>query len=134
MKSLVAFLVALWLGCQLSFAKDGNTSSTTTTTDTEKKEKKEITLLIHTTLDPITYSLIQPVTYVYLSDKTISINIDDFSDTFTVRVTNLSTGEVVFSQVTFNGTDINLPMCSKGTTYLLDIVSDDYWLQGTFTL
>lgn len=81
----------------------------------------------------ITYSLVQPTAYAYLYNKVVSVDLSELPGTFTVRVTSLSTGEEVASQTVCRFVEIDLSYCAGGT-YQLDIVSEDEWLQGEFTL
>ena len=133
MKALILFLISLWMGTLPFYAKDGNTSSTTTTTDTEESEKKKIPLHVKDTKDKVTYSLVQPTAYACLYDKVVSVDLGELPGIFIVRVTSLSTGEEVASQTVCGFAEIDLSYCAGGT-YQLDIVSENEWLQGEFTL
>lgn len=133
MKALILLLISLWMGTLPFYAKDGDTSSTTTTTDAEKSEKKEIPLTIRDKSNKLTYSLVQPTAYACLYNKVVSVDLSELLGTFTVRVTSLSTGEEVASQTVCGFAEIDLSYCAGGT-YQLDIVSEDEWLQGEFTL
>lgn len=128
MKTLILLLIFLWLGTQPFYAKDGNTTATSTET-----EKKEIPLNVMFSDGVITYSLVQPTAYAYLYNKVVSVDLSELPGTFTVRVTSLSTGEEVASQTVCRFVEIDLSYCAGGT-YQLDIVSEDEWLQGEFTL
>lgn len=129
MKKLILLLISLWMGTLPFYAKDGNTSSTTTKTDTTKK----IPLHVISTKDKIVYSLVQPTAYAYLYDRMLSVDLSEFSGTFTVRITNLFTGEEVALQTVDSYVETDLKNCDSGT-YQLDITSEDEWLQGEFTL
>lgn len=131
MKTLILLLIFLWMGTLPFYAKGGNASSTTTTTDTEKSEKKEIPLILQR--DKIAYSLVQFTAYAYLYNKVVSVDFSELPGTFTARITNLSTGEEVASQTFCEFVEIDLSACSGGD-YQLDIISEDEWLQGEFTL
>lgn len=128
MKTLILFLISLWLGTQPFYAKDGNTTSTTTET-----EKKEIPLNVMFSDGAITYSFVQPAVYAYLLDKEVSVDLSELPGTFTVRIISLSTGKEVASQTFCEFVEIDLSACSGGD-YQLDIISEDEWLQGEFTL
>lgn len=128
MKTLILLLISLWLGTQPFYAKDGNTTSTTTET-----EKKEIPLNVMFSDGAITYSFVQPAVYAYLLDKEVSVDLSELSGTFTVRIISLSTGKEVASQTFCEFVEIDLSACSGGD-YQLDIMSEDEWLQGEFTL
>ncbi len=131
MKTLILLLIFLWMGTLPFYAKGGNASSTTTTTDTEKSEKKEIPLILQR--DKIAYSLVQFTAYAYLYNKVVSVDFSELPGTFTARITNLSTGKEVASQTFCEFVEIDLSACSGGD-YQLDIMSEDEWLQGEFTL
>lgn len=131
MKTLILLLIFLWMGTLPFYAKGGNASSTTTTTDTEKSEKKEIPLILQR--DKIAYSLVQFTAYAYLYNKVVSVDFSELPGTFTARIINLSTGEEVASQTFCEFVEIDLSACSGGD-YQLDIMSEDEWLQGEFTL
>ena len=128
MKTLILLLISLWLGTQPFYAKDGNTTSTTTET-----EKKEIPLNVMFSDGAITYSFVQPAVYAYLLDKEVSVDLSELPGTFTVRIISLSTGKEVASQAFCEFVEIDLSACSGGD-YQLDIISEDEWLQGEFTL
>ncbi|WP_300814074.1 DUF3244 domain-containing protein [uncultured Bacteroides sp.] len=128
MKTLILLLISLWLGTQPFYAKDGNTTSTTTET-----EKKEIPLNVMFSDGAITYSFVQPAVYAYLLDKEVSVDLSELPGTFTVRIISLSTGKEVASQTFCEFVEIDLSACSGGD-YQLDIMSEDEWLQGEFTL
>lgn len=128
MKTLILLLISLWLGTQPFYAKDGNTTSTTTET-----EKKEIPLNVMFSDGAITYSFVQPSVYAYLLDKEVSVDLSELPGTFTVRIISLSTGKEVASQTFCEFVEIDLSACSGGD-YQLDIMSEDEWLQGEFTL
>lgn len=128
MKTLILLLISLWLGTQPFYAKDGNTTSTTTET-----EKKEIPLNVMFSDGAITYSFVQPAVYAYLLDKEVSVDLSELPGTFTVRIISLSTGKEVASQTFCEFVEIDLSACSGGD-YQLDIISEDEWLQGEFTL
>lgn len=117
------------------YAEDGDTSSVITTMDTGKSEKKKIPLHVKDTKDKITYSLVPPIVYAYLSNKVVSVDIDlnELLDTFTIRIISLSIGEEVTSQTAGSHVEIDLSDCDSGI-YQLDIISEDEWLQGEFTL
>ena len=134
MKTLILLLISLWMGTLPFYAKEGDTtSSTTTTTDTKKTEKKEIPLTIRDKSNKLTYSLVQPTAYAYLYNKVVSVDLSELPGTFTVRVTSLSTGEEVASQTVCGFAEIDLSYCAGGT-FPLELVSEDEWLQGEFTL
>lgn len=134
MKTLILLLISLWMGTLPFYAKEGDTtSSTTTTTDTEKTEKKKIPLIHKTMDDAAVYSLSSSTAYAYLYNKVVSVDLSELPGTFAVRVTSLSTGEEVASQTVCGFVEIDLNSCA-GDTYQLDIVSEDEWLQGEFTL
>lgn len=133
MKALILFLISLWMGTLPFYAKDRNTSSTTTVTNTEKSDVKKIPLNVQYSDDSTYYSLLSPVAYAYLCNEVISVDLGELPGIFIVRVTSLSTGEEVASQTVCGFAEIDLSYCAGGT-YQLDIVSEDEWLQGEFTL
>lgn len=133
MKTLILLLISLWMGTLPFYAKDGNTSSTTTVTNTEKSDVKKIPLNVQHSDESAYYSLLFPVAYAYLYNKVISVDLSELSGTFTVRIISLSTGKEVASQTFCEFVEIDLSACSGGD-YQLDIISEDEWLQGEFTL
>lgn len=133
MKTLILLLISLWMGTLPFYAEDGDTSSTTTTTNTEKSDKKEIPLRVKDTDTTIPYSLVQPTAYAYLYNKVVCVDLSELPGTFTVRIISLSTGKEVASQTFCEFVEIDLSACSGGD-YQLDIISEDEWLQGEFTL
>nr|WP_302831491.1 DUF3244 domain-containing protein [uncultured Bacteroides sp.] len=84
---------------------------------------------------PIKRSIqIQPI-FAYLHNKVISI---DFVETFTVAnitVTNETTGETVFLEMSNNPVNLNINLNDKTTgSYLIEIEADDICLHGYFNL
>ncbi|WP_287641033.1 DUF3244 domain-containing protein [Bacteroides sp.] len=133
MKAFILLLIFLWIGSQPFYGKDGDTSSTTTTTNTEKSDKEKIPLISKYMEDTLTFSLSFPTAHAYLYDRVVSVDLSELPGTFTVRIISLSTGKEVASQTFCEFVEIDLSACSGGD-YQLDIMSEDEWLQGEFTL
>lgn len=108
-----------------------NISGTSTTIDDD--EDDEI-LLVFKGSKPIVYSLSPTITQAYLSEQILKIYFQEIPSLVSIIITDMSTDRVVYR------TDCNsimmiidLKMLEEGA-YQLDIMSEDEWLQGEFTL
>ena len=83
---------------------------------------------------PIVRSLSPVIVKAYLLNQTLKIYFQDILDNVSITITNIDTGMIVYRTDCYSSTIVfDLDMLEKGT-YCLDIVSEDEWLQGEFTL
>lgn len=131
------FLFVCGINIVYSMSDEGkkNISGTSTTIgdDDEDDEDDEILLVLKGS-KPIVYSLSPTMTKAYLSEQILKIYFQEISSLVSIVITDISTDRVVYR------TDCNsimmiidLKMLEEGS-YQLDIMSEDEWLQGEFTL
>lgn len=128
------FLFVCGINIVYSMSDEGKKNiSGTSTTIGDDDEDDEILLVLKGS-KPIVYSLSPTMTKAYLSEQILKIYFQEISSLVSIVITDISTDRVVYR------TDCNsimmiidLKMLEAGS-YQLDIISEDEWLQGEFTL
>ena len=107
---------------------------TMTMDDKDDDRGDEILLDILKGDKPVVRSLSPVIVKAYLLNQTLKIYFQDILDNVSITITNIGTGMIVYRTDCYSSTIVfDLDMLEKGT-YCLDIVSEDEWLQGEFTL
>lgn len=129
MKALVIILISTFISvCSIQAQENG---SMTICSDTER----EIPLKDLQPDKPINRSIILQFAYAYLYNKVITVSFEEVMPTVTIKITQESTGETVYSQdyMSPSAVTIDLNSMSAGT-YRIEIATDDSCLEGEFML
>ena len=84
---------------------------------------------------PIVRSIYIPVADAYLYNNVVNISFNENIAVVNVTITNESTGETVYSETHSNPAILSIDLSSESSgNYLIEIETDDTYLQGTFPL
>ena len=84
---------------------------------------------------PIKRSIQRPVADAYLYNNVVNISFNENIAVVNVTITNESTGETVYSETHSNPAILSIDLsCESSGNYLIEIETDDTYLQGTFPL
>lgn len=134
MKQVLFLVITLFLiGSQVANAQ---VSSDSKVIHLEKREKGKETKPIgqeHTS--PSTRSQVLQLAYAYIYNQVVYV--DFLYETFSVAIsiTNQSTGEVVYSEIYENPSRIDFDLSQETSgEYYLEIIFDEFYIYGQFTL
>lgn len=78
--------------------------------------------------------ILQPA-YAYLYDNVVNVSFNENIESATVIVTNESTGETVYSEIHSSPATLSIDLTGESSgNYLIEIETDDTYLQGAFSL
>ena len=84
---------------------------------------------------PIVRSIYVPVVDAYLYNNVVNVSFNENIAVVNVTITNESTGETVYSEVHSSPAALNIDLNSESSgNYLIEIETDDTYLQGIFSL
>lgn len=96
-----------------------------------KNEKKDI----DSENTPITRGIIRQAVYAYIYNSMVAITFEEVFSTATVTIVNETTGETAYSEVHSNPAALNIDLNGESSgNYLIEIETDDAYLQGIFSL
>lgn len=131
MKQLLFLVIALlFIGSQATKVL-ANTDSQVIHLEEREKPKKTGT----EQMSPVSRSqVLQPV-YAHICNQVLSVNFPYEVPSATISVTNLSTGEVIYSDTYASPSQISFDLSQEASgEYYLEIVFDDFCIYGQFTL
>lgn len=129
MKALVILLITTFISvCSIQAQENG---SMIEYNDTER----EIPLKDLKPNKPISRSIIPQFAYAYLYNKVITVSFEEVMPAVTIKITQESTGETVYSQdyISPSAVTIDLNSMSAGT-FRIEIATDNSCLEGEFML
>lgn len=129
MKALVILLITTFISVCSIQAQENR--SMTICSDTER----EIPLKDLQPDKPINRSIIPQFAYAYLYNKVITVSFEEVMTAATIKITQESTGETVYSQENFSPSAVTIGLNSMSAgTYRIEIATDNSCLEGEFLL
>lgn len=84
---------------------------------------------------PIRRSIQRQIAYAYIYNKVISIDFNITIEDATITITNATTGETVYTEISSNPVTINIDLNGEGNgDYIIEIEADGILLIGYFSL
>lgn len=129
MKTLLILLITTFISV-CSIQAQENLSATE-----YNNEEREIPLKDFKPNKPISRSITSQFAYAYLYNKVVSVSFEEVTPVVTIKITQESTVGTVFSQEYMSPSAVTIDLNSMSAgIYRIEIVADDYCLEGEFTL
>ncbi|WP_297676622.1 DUF3244 domain-containing protein [uncultured Bacteroides sp.] len=140
MKQILFFMMLLFAGSKVainakSLSQDSNGVIVLTVSDDTGREIKDQPTQISPEEMPITRGIIRQPAYAYIYNKVISIDFNATIEDATITITNATTGETVYTEISSNPVTINIDLNGEGNgDYIIEIEADGILLIGYFSI
>ncbi|WP_288860488.1 DUF3244 domain-containing protein [uncultured Bacteroides sp.] len=140
MKQILFFILLFaWAGSKVTInAEETNTHKEIILTVVQDGNEREIKGEQSETTSgdvPISRSIIHQPVYAYIYNGIVAVAFEEILSTVTVIIINETTGETVYSEVHSSPAALNIDLNGESTgNYLIEIETDDTYLQGIFSL
>lgn len=129
MKTLLIILITTFISvCSIQAQENGSMTE-------YNNAEREIPLKNLQSNGPINRSIIPQFAYAYLYNKVVSISLEEVTPVVTIKITQESTGETVYSQEYMSPSAVTIDLNSMSAgIYRIEIAADNCCLEGEFTL
>ena len=138
MKRILFFMMLLLAGSEVAVnAGELNTYREIpfTVSNSAERDAKGRKTEIDPETTPITRGITRQAVYAYIYNSMVTITFEEVFSTATVTVVNETTGETAYSEVHSNPAALNIDLNGESSgNYLIEIETDDAYLQGIFSL